>query len=588
MPKTIGIDLGTTCSSCAYIKDGSAVIIPNAEGDTTTPSVVSFNNKGAVLVGESAKNNSILNFGRTVAGIKREMGKEYSVTIDDKIYIPEQISSFILSKLKNDAEEFLGEKIKDAVITVPAYFSDSQRQATVDAGKIAGLNVLRIINEPTAAALAYGLGKSDGETILVYDLGGGTFDVSILEIEGGLFEVRAAKGNNSLGGMDFNKRLLDFIVYRFEGETGTDLSKDKLALNKLAEEVEKIKIALSNETEAELNVPFISADENGPLHLSLVITRAQFEKLIEDYIDETIDLALEALEEADMSTDSLDKIILAGGSSLIPLVRGKLEEVFGEKIVCGVDPILAVAKGAAIQCGIINGDVGNMTLVDIAPLSLGIEIDGGLFVPIIERNTPIPAEQNKVFATVQDNQEDVEVHILQGERRLAKENISLGKFILSGIKKGKKGETKIDVTFSIDVNSIVGVSARDVETGLMKSIKINTKTGLSNEDIRNLIRDSNINQSGVDYIKLFELNREANELIDKAENLVSRREFDLIVKNDIYSLIDEIKRGIDEKDADKVEKSLSLLKDFYEEAEFIINDETIYNVKREIYDNIYS
>ncbi|HOF00184.1 MAG TPA: molecular chaperone DnaK [Spirochaetota bacterium] len=588
MPKTIGIDLGTTRSSCAYIKDGSAVIIPNAEGDFTTPSTVSFTNKGAVLIGESAKNNAILNSSRTVEGIKREMGKEYSITIDDKIYIPEQISSFILSKLKNDAEKYIGEKIKDAVITVPAYFSDSQRQATVDAGKIAGLNVLRIINEPTAAALAYGLGKSEGETILVYDLGGGTFDVSILEIEGGLFEVRAAKGNNCLGGMDFDKRLLDFIVYRFKEETGTDLSKDKLALNKLSEEVEKVKIALSDETEAELNVPFISADENGPLHLSLVIARESFEKLIEDYIDETVELALEALEEADTAIDSLDKIILVGGSSLIPLVRSKLEEAFGEKIVCGVDPILAVAKGAAIQCGIINGDIGDITLVDVTPLSLGIETDGGVFVPIIERNTAIPTEQNKIFATIEDNQEDVEVHILQGERRLAKENISLGKFILSGIKKAKRGETKIEVKFSIDVNSIVSVSARDMETGLMKSIKISAKTGLSNEDIRNLIRDSNINSSGIDYIRLFELNREANEIIDKAENLASRKEFDLIAKNDIYSLIDEVKRGIDEKDADKIEKSMTALKDFYEEAEFILNDETIYNVKREIYDNIYS
>ncbi|MBR6199743.1 MAG: molecular chaperone DnaK [Spirochaetales bacterium] len=573
MSNIIGIDLGTTNSAAAFIDGSNAKVIPNKAGNTVTPSVVYFAEDGSVAVGEPAVNMKLAAPNRTVTGIKRKMGIDENVNVAGKKYSPQLISSYILKKLKNDAEDYLGQSIHDAVITVPAYFSDAQRQATVDAGKIAGLNVLRIINEPTAASLAYGLNDYTHQNIVVYDLGGGTFDVSVLELESGIFEVRATKGNNHLGGMDFNARLTDFIVCKYKEETGIDLTNDKLAMEKLDEAAERAKIALSEDESAKIEIPFITADEHGPRHLSCTLTRDDFEILIGDYIDQTMALTAEAIAEAGMQNDDIDKIILVGGSSQIPLVIQRLSQLIGDKIMSGINPLEVVARGAAIQAGIIAGEVKGMVLVDITPLSLGIEIDKGLFVPIIERGSPIPTEAKKIFTTVEDYQSSVEIHILQGERRMAKENTTLGTFTLTGIEAAPKGEVSIEVTFNIDINSIVSVSARDVKTGESKTVIVNTKTGLTDNEIRQIIEDSNID--GItpnNFIKMFDDAEEGRDIIRKIEHLLNNDNADNSLHADIEAAIIFFDKAVDERDFFAVEKYLGVLKDYLSELTISVQE----------------
>ncbi|MBN2545416.1 MAG: molecular chaperone DnaK [Spirochaetes bacterium] len=566
MGRVIGIDLGTTNSACAFMDKSQFVIIPNARGNRVTPSIVAFSKKGEVLTGEAAKNQAIINSDRTIIGIKRKMGSTDAIRIDGKDYLPQVISAFLLRKLKEDCEKYFGESITDAVITVPAYFSDAQRQATVDAGKIAGLNVLRIINEPTAAALAYGLGNEESQRILVFDLGGGTFDVSILELENGVFEVISTRGNNSLGGMDFDNILKDVVVNQFKDKTTIDLSEDKLALQKLLEEVEKAKITLSEQLEVEINIPFITADETGPKHLQFVITRSEFEGLIEDYIKETIDLTNQALKDAGLTSKDLDKIILVGGSTRIPLVVKKIEEYTGKKVFRGINPDEVVAAGAAIQTSIIKGDLSGVVLADITPLSLGIEVEGDGFVPIIKRNTPIPTRETKIFTTTVVNQEEVEIHVLQGERKIASQNITLGKFILAGIRKANAGVPRIEVAFDIDVNSIVHVSAQDIDTGIAQEIVINSKVGFTKNEIDILIHDAQkYKKKDEEIIKFTLLKNEAKGLIIKLEKLKEEKKIDDNFNNEINDLIITTNKVIDDIDYEKIEKNIKSLKAFIDE-----------------------
>ncbi|OHD13062.1 MAG: hypothetical protein A2086_04000 [Spirochaetes bacterium GWD1_27_9] len=561
MGRVIGIDLGTTNSCCAYFDKGRAYIIPDIKGSRITPSIVAFTDKNEVLVGDSAKNQFMINPEKTITGIKRKMGSAEKTLIGKKEFLPQVISSYILSKIKEDAQKYLGEKISSAIITVPAYFSDSQRQATIEAGKLAGLNVLRIINEPTAASLAYGLNTTNNHNIVVYDLGGGTFDVSVLEIENGVFEVKATKGNNKLGGMDFDNRLKDLIIKEFGGDTGIDLSKDKLSIQKLTEEVEEAKKRLSSFEKVEINIPFISATEKGPVHLNFEVTRDMFEALIEDYIDETIQLTKDAILDAKIEIEAVDKIILVGGSTKIPLVRKKIEDCLGKKVFAGINPDEVVAMGAAIQGGIIKGEISGVVLVDVTPLSLGIEIDGGLFIPIIERNSSIPTEATKIFTTISDDQEDVEIHILQGENKDAKDNISLGKFILSGIRKAKKGVPRIEVCFDINVDSIVNVRAKDLDTGETQKITINSNLNLSEDEINILISEK-IPHKKNDFNLL---RVEARKLVAKIEDILREKTVDCELKNQIEEKIIDINKIIDEKDTDRIEDNIRVLKDFYEE-----------------------
>ena len=490
MSKVIGIDLGTTNSCVAVMEGGEAVVIANAEGNRTTPSVVAFTKDGERLVGQVAKRQAITNPDHTISSIKRHMGSNHKVSIDNVDYTPQQISAFILQKLKKDAESFLGQEVKDAVITVPAYFSDSQRQATKDAGAIAGLNVLRIINEPTAAALSYGLDKGNDHTILVYDLGGGTFDVSVLELGDGVFEVKATSGNNKLGGDDFDDRVIDYLVDEFKKSHGIDLKYDKMAMQRLKEAAEKAKCELSTVTTSNINLPFITANENGPQHLDISLSRAKFDELTADLVDKTMGPTDTALKDAGLSPSQIDKVILVGGSTRIPAVQDAIKKKLGKEPFKGVNPDECVALGAAIQGGVLTGEVNDILLLDVTPLSLGIETLGGIATRIIERNTTIPTSKSQVFSTAADNQPSVDINIVQGERQMAADNKSIGRFMLDGIAPAPRGIPQIEVTFDIDANGILNVSAKDKGTGKEQKITITGSTGLSDDEIEKMAKDA--------------------------------------------------------------------------------------------------
>ena len=490
MSKIIGIDLGTTNSCVAVMEGGEPVVIPNAEGNRTTASVVAFAKNGERLVGQVAKRQAVMNSDRTVISIKREMGSSYRVKIDDKEYTPQEISAMILQKLKADAESYLGDTVTQAVITVPAYFSDAQRQATKDAGRIAGLEVLRIINEPTAAALAYGLDKDESHKILVYDLGGGTFDVSLLEVGDGVFEVLATAGNNRLGGDDFDNRIIDYVANEFQRENNIDLRKDKQALQRLKDAAEKAKIELSGVMTANINLPFITADATGPKHLDVTLTRAKFNELTADLVEKTIGPLNQALKDAGLTASQVDKVILVGGSTRIPAVQEAVQRITGKEPYKGINPDECVAIGAAIQAGILGGEVKDVVLLDVTPLSLGIETMGGVFTRLIDRNTTIPVRKQQIFSTAADGQTAVDVHVLQGEREMAAYNKTLGRFQLTGIAPAPRGVPQIEVTFDIDANGIVHVSAKDLGTGNEQKITITASTNLSEEEIKKAVDDA--------------------------------------------------------------------------------------------------
>lgn len=564
MGKVIGIDLGTTNSCVAVMEGGEPVVIPNSEGNRTTPSVLGISKTGERLVGQVAKRQAITNPDNTVSSIKRHMGTDYKVDVAGTTYTPQEISAMILQKLKADAEAYLGETVTEAVITVPAYFTDSQRQATKDAGKISGLNVLRIINEPTAASLAYGMDKGEDQTVLVFDLGGGTFDVSILELGDGIFEVKATSGNNRLGGDDFDEKVIDWMLVEFKKQTGIDLANDKTAMQRLKESAEKAKIELSNVTSSNINLPFITMNENGPQHLDLTLTRAKFNELTADLVEKTMGPTRQALKDAALSASDIDKVILVGGSSRIPAVQEAIKSLLGKDPFKGINPDECVAIGAAIQGGVLAGEVKDVVLLDVTPLSLGIETLGGVFTKIVERNTTIPVSRQQVFTTAADNQTSTDIHVLQGEREMAQYNKTLGRFTLMDIPPAPRGIPQIEVKFDIDANGIVNVSAKDLGTGKEQRITIKSNSGLSDSEIDQMIKDAEMNAEADKKRKeevdirnngdsmVFQVEKTLKDMGDKA---------DATEVADINKAKDELKKALEGSDTAEIKAKTEALQD---------------------------
>lgn len=571
MAKVIGIDLGTTNSCVAVIEGGEPVVIANAEGARTTPSVVAFSKTGERMVGQVAKRQAITNPDRTIASIKRQMGSDYHVKIDDKQYTPQEISAMILQKLKTDAESYLGDKVTEAVITVPAYFTDSQRQATKDAGRIAGLEVKRIINEPTAAAHAYGIDKETDQKVMVYDLGGGTFDVSIIEMGDGVQEVLATAGNNHLGGDDFDQRVIDWLADNFKKEQGVDLRGDKMAMQRLKEAAEKAKIELSGVTTSNISLPFITADATGPKHLEATLTRAKFNELTADLVESTMGPVRQAMSDSGLKTSEIDKVLMVGGSSRIPAVQEAIQKFMGKEPFKGINPDECVAIGAALQAGVLGGEVKGLLLLDVTPLSLGIETMGGVNTKIIERNSTIPIKKSQIFSTAADNQPSVEVHVLQGEREMARDNKTLGVFHLDGILPARRGVPQIEVTFDIDANGIVHVSAKDLGTGKEQSISITSSTNMSKDDIEKAVKEAErYAEEDKQRREEIDTRNNADQLVYQCEKVISEEgeKFPEADKKELQEKVDALKEALKGQDLNVIKsRQEELTKKFYEISE---------------------